>query len=139
MTAGIPGVGIGGIFYLASALLMPLRSLVAVVAGRPAEARWGLALRQATLAGGILAALWVTGVALGWIITTFIPQGTSIVSPGAGGAEVRSVVKTGALLLSLGTLCAVLALVQLIRFALPVRATPSGTAVTPRARTRPAA
>ena len=34
MTAGLPGVGIGGIFYLASAIMMPVRSLVATLSGR---------------------------------------------------------------------------------------------------------
>lgn len=138
MTAGIPGVGIGGIFYLASALLMPLRSLAAVLGGRPEEARWRLALRQAAIAAGILGMLWATGVALGWIITAYIPQGATVVGGSAGGAEVRSVVKTGALLLSLGTLSVVLALVQVMRIALPVRATP-GNAMVPQERTRPAA
>lgn len=139
MTAGIPGVGIGGIFYLASALLMPMRSLAAVLGGRPQDARWPLALRQAAIAAGILGALWATGVALGWIITSFIPQGATVVAGGAAGGEVRSVVKAGALLLSLGTLSIVLALVQVLRLVLPVRATPTNTAVVPRARTRPAA
>lgn len=139
MTAGIPGVGIGGIFYLASALLMPARSLAAVIGGRPEDARWALALRQAAIATGILAVLWATGMALGWVITTFIPQGTAIVSGGAGGTEVRSAVKFGALLLSLGTLAVVLALVQLLRIVLPVRTTPANTAMDVRVRTRPAA
>lgn len=139
MTAGIPGVGIGGIFYIASALLMPMRSLVAVARGRPDEARWALALRQAGIAAAILATLWVTGIVLGWIITSFIPQGAAIVSDGSGGTEVRSVVKAGALLLSLGTLSVVLALVQVARVALPVRATPSNPEMSRAVRTRPAA
>lgn len=139
MTAGIPGVGIGGIFYLASALLMPMRSLVATARGRGDEARWPLALRQAGIALGILATLWVTGLALGWIITSFIPQAATMVPGGGTGAEVRSVVKTGALLLSLGTLSVVLALVQVLRVALPVSATPPNPTLAPRARTRPAA
>lgn len=139
MTAGIPGVGIGGIFYLASALLMPMRSLASVLRGKPEDARWSLALRQAAIAGGILAALWATGLALGWIITSFIPHGSTMVAGAAGGNEVRSVVKTGALILSLGTLAIVLAFVQLLRLVLPPRPTPASDPMMPRARTRPAA
>ena len=125
MTAGLPGVGIGGIFYLASALLMPVRSLVAVMRGRPADARWPLALKQASLAAGILGTLWITGWLLGWAIALIAP--TAGITAGIGGAaagQVHNVVRTSALLLSFGTLGAVLLVVQLLRVSLPVRATP---------------
>ena len=129
MTAGLPGVGIGGIFYLASALLMPVRSLVAVLRGRPDEARWSVALRQAALAAGILGALWLTGLALGWVIVHLVPEGARILATGGRSAtEVRSVVRTSALALSLGTLALVLALVQVLRVVLPIK---------PTARNRP--
>lgn len=124
MTAGLPGVGIGGIFYLASALLMPVRSLASVLRGRSHEARWRLAVRQASIAASILAMLWATGWVLGWLITTFVPEATTVVGSGAGrSGEVHNVVKTGALLISLGTLSVVLAAVQLLRVALPARPT----------------
>jgi hypothetical protein len=138
MTAGLPGVGIGGIFYLASALLMPMRSAVAVLSGRGDEARWPVALRQASLAGGILGALWLTGWALGWIITAFVPEAATATA-GAGAGEVRNVVKVGALVLSLGTLAAVLAVVQLVRIALPPRPTPRNAAATRNESARSAA
>ena len=123
MTAGLPGVGIGGIFYLVSALLMPARSLVAVFRGRADEARWSVALRQAALAAGILAALWLTGWALGWIIAHLIPDAARIATGARSAGEVRSVVRTSALVFSLGTLSAVLALVQLLRVVLPAKPT----------------
>ena len=139
MTAGLPGVGIGGIFYLVSALLMPVRSLVAVARGRADEARWSTALRQAALAAGILGALWVTGWALGWIIANLIPEATLIAADGRSTGEVRSVIRTSALLLSLGTLSVVLAIVQLLRMALPVRRTEHGHAKRARTDARSAA
>jgi hypothetical protein len=124
MTAGLPGVGIGGIFYLASALLMPFRSLAAVIGGRPADARWPIALRQASLAAGILGALWLTGLALGWIIATVLPEATRVVAGGSATAgQVHNVVRTSALLLSFGTLGAVLFMVQLLRVLLPAKPT----------------
>lgn len=129
MTAGLPGVGIGGIFYLASALLMPMRSLVAVLSGRRDEARWPVAIRQASLAAGILGALWLTGWALGWIITAVVPEAATAAA-GTGAGEVRNVVKVGALVLSLGTLAVVLAVVQLVRVALPPQPTPRNPAAT---------
>jgi hypothetical protein len=139
MTVGLPGVGIGGIFYLASALLMPVRSLVAVVRGRAHEARWPTALRQAALAGGILGALWLTGLVLGWVIAHLMPEASRIIAGGRSASEVRSVVRTSALALSLGTLAAVLALVQLLRVVLPARPTERNRPGQVRTAARPAA
>ena len=140
MTAGLPGVGIGGIFYLASAIMMPFRSLYAVLRGRAHEARWRVALLQAGIAGGILGALWLTGLALGWIITTMFPHAAAaITGPGAAPTHVRNVVRTSALLLSLGTLAAVLMFVQLLRVVLPVRPTEQGAGSRSRGASRNAA
>jgi hypothetical protein len=140
MTAGLPGVGIGGIFYLVSALIMPVRSLVAVLHGRADEARWPIALRQAALAGGILGALWLTGLGLGWVIAHLMPEATRVVATGGRSpSEVQSVIRTSALALSLGTLAAVLALVQLLRVVLPARPTARNRAGDVRTAARPAA
>ena len=140
MTAGLPGVGIGGIFYLASAIMMPMRSLYAVLTGRAHEARWRVALIQAGIAAGILGALWLTGLALGWIITSMFPHAAAAISgTGAGRTHVRNVVRTSALLLSLGTLAAVLMFVQLLRAALPVRPTEQGAGGQSRRSARNAA
>lgn len=140
MTAGLPGVGIGGIFYLASAIAMPFRSLYAVLAGRAHEARWRVAIVQAGIAAGILGALWLTGLALGWVVTTLLPHAAvAITAPGAAPAHVRNVVRTGALLLSLGTLAAVLTFVQLLRVVLPVRPTEQGAGGQSRRSARSAA
>lgn len=139
MTAGLPGVGIGGIFYLASAIVMPVRSLYAVLTGRAHEARWRIALQQAAIAGGILVALWMTGLALGWIILTMFPHATIAGVSGASSTHARSVVRTSALLLSLGTLAAVLLFVQVLRVALPVRPTEKGAGSQARRSARDAA
>jgi hypothetical protein len=117
MTAGLPGAGIGGIFYLASALLMPVRELWGFVHDPRAPRRWGLALRQASLAGGILAALWATG----WLLALVLPESARTARSGApglgaaGGAVGHNVLKVGALLFSLGTLALVLGAVQAAR------------------------
>ena len=139
MTAGLPGVGIGGIFYLASAIMMPVRSLYAVLTGRAHEARWRVALQQAAIAGGILGALWLTGLAIGWGIATVLPHSAIAGVTGAAPSHVRSVVRTSALLLSFGTLAAVLLCVQLLRAVLPVRPTEQGAGGESRRSTRTAA
>ena len=139
MTAGLPGVGIGGIFYLASAIMMPVRSLYSVLTGRAHEARWRVALQQAAIAGTILAALWATGLALGWIVTTVFPHAALLGGAGTTPAHVRNVVRTSALLLSFGTLAAVLLFVQALRVALPVRPTEQGAGGQSRRSARTAA
>ncbi|MFL5581709.1 MAG: hypothetical protein ACJ8AO_15175 [Gemmatimonadaceae bacterium] len=126
MTAGLPGAGIGGIFYLASALLMPVRELWGFVHDPRAPRRWGLALRQASLAGGILAALWATG----WLLALVLPESARTArsgAPGLGaaGAVGHNVLKVGALLFSLGTLALVLGAVQAARLVARRRPAPA--------------
>jgi hypothetical protein len=50
MGAGIPGTGMATLFYLVSAVLMPLRELVLTVQGRSSWARWRLVCRHLLLA-----------------------------------------------------------------------------------------
>jgi hypothetical protein len=123
MIAGLPGVGIGGMFYLASALLMPFRSLVALFTGR--DTRWPVALRQALIAVAILTAIWATGWVIGWLIASFSLAPVAGTMPGGPMVTpVRNVVRTSALLGSLGSLTLVLAAVQALRLLLPPRLTP---------------
>ena len=125
MTVGLPGAGIGGLFYLASALLMPVRSLVATISGRHHEARWQLALRQSGLAAGILGALWATG----WLLSRMFVdpaaagdpalQGTTaIVASARAHAAATNALGTHALAFSVGTLVLILVLVQVARLVL---------------------
>ena len=118
---------------------MPMRSLYAVLTGHAHEARWRVALVQAGIAGGVLVALWLTGLALGWIITMAVPHAAVLNGTGAAPEHVRNVVRTSALMLSLGTLAAVLLFVQVLRLALPIRPTAQGAGSEPRRSARPAA
>lgn len=68
MTAGLPGTGIGGIFYLLSALLMPFYELVNTVRGKSSWARWALLLKQLAMAGGIIGGMWALGLLLGLLL-----------------------------------------------------------------------
>ncbi len=109
MNAGLPGTGIGGIFYLASALAMPLREAYRRVRGRAAGNRRVVAVQLAT-AGGILGAMWVTGRLLGLALAAARPiarLGTSL--PPSNVLLIASVT------LALGTLVGVLVGVELLR------------------------
>ena len=67
MNVGLPGVGLGGMFYLLSALLMPLHALAQRVRGATSK-RASFVLRQVALAVGIAGALWLTGWLLGLLL-----------------------------------------------------------------------
>ena len=68
MTAGLPGTGIGGVFYLLSALLMPVFELVNTLRGQSNWARWAVVFRQLMMAFGIIAGMWMLGILLGLLL-----------------------------------------------------------------------
>ncbi|MGQ0645677.1 MAG: hypothetical protein ACT4O3_09320 [Elusimicrobiota bacterium] len=68
MTAGLPGSGIGGLFYLLTALLMPLHELGMALKGASSPQRRRVVAFQSTIALGIVLMVWATGWALGWLI-----------------------------------------------------------------------
>ena len=61
MTAGLPGSGIGGLYYLLLALWMPFHGLWLTLRGRGSRLRWILVARQSCTAAGIVCALWGEG------------------------------------------------------------------------------
>jgi hypothetical protein len=60
--AGLPGTGLGGLFYLALAFWMPLAELPKTLRGQSSWARWRLVGTQVALACGIVAAVACTAV-----------------------------------------------------------------------------
>lgn len=70
MNAGLPGTGIGGVFYLLSALLMPLFEVVNTLRGQSSWSRWALLLKQLVMAAGIIAGMWGLGMFLGLLLET---------------------------------------------------------------------
>ncbi len=71
MAAGMPGTGLGGIFYLLLVALMPLRELARALAGRSTRAGWRAVGIMVALGGSILLALgaeaWLITRALTWL------------------------------------------------------------------------
>lgn len=61
-SAGLPGTGLGGLFYIVLALWMPLAELPRTLQGRSSVARWRRIGAQVALAGGIVASVAVTGI-----------------------------------------------------------------------------
>jgi tetratricopeptide (TPR) repeat protein len=109
MTPGIPGTGIGGLFYILSAAALPLREGYRRAWTGVAAARWRVIALQQLLAAGILGGMWTTGWLLGVLLGT---ARTHIV---AGPVTVsHNVWRTAAFALSLATLLAVVCTVELM-------------------------
>jgi hypothetical protein len=113
VTVGAPGAGIGGLFYLASAIVLPVRSVWH--AARGGRVAWGAVFRQWLLAVAVLGAIWLAGWLIGlWAGPALLPAGER----GLSGVILRStgVLATAMLYASVATLGLVLGLVQVAAF-----------------------
>lgn len=125
MTVGLPGAGVGGIFYLLSALTMPLHGVARHFlhrhgsrVGGELPPRWGLIWRQFATAVGIIAGLWVAG----WLLASYLiahPNALGSLQTAAVGKRLPNVLRIGAVIISFGTLAAVLVAVQIARLIVP--------------------
>jgi hypothetical protein len=113
MTAGVPGTGIGGLFYLVAALLLPLRGVMLRMRG--ARVSWPTLFRQMRLAVGVFLGIWATGWLVGFIVGPV--AGTATVAERADSvtSEYQSVLRWAALLAGFATLAVVLLSVQVAR------------------------
>jgi len=111
MTPGIPGTGIGGLFYVASALAMPVREAYRRARRRGPPTRWRFVAGQAGLALAIIAAMWGAGWLLGLAVHAVRPT----LPFWGGGAHAANVLRTATLALTVGTLAAVLGGVEVLR------------------------
>lgn len=115
MTAGVPGTGIGGLFYLLAALLLPLRGIVRRVRG--VRVSWRAIARNAGLAFGVFLGIWLTG----WLLGLLVGPATATLKASARSLPVsitrrENIVRWAALVGGLATLSFVLFTVQIARF-----------------------
>ena len=75
MAGGLPGVGLGGLFFVAAALLMPLVEIVRTVRGNGSRDRWPWILRNFLIALAIVGVVWGTYLAIDAVFSS--PSGTS--------------------------------------------------------------
>lgn len=64
MVVGVPGTGIGGLFYLFMAVLMPIRELWLAVRGRSSLRAWKFIAIQLSMIGGIVGVMTLMQLAL---------------------------------------------------------------------------
>lgn len=90
MTVGIPGTGLGGLFYFVLVAAMPFHEAWRTVRGRSSLSRWRHVGFHASMAFSMLAVMWIEawclGKMLGW---------TSGASAGAGAAGDSVFLRTG--------------------------------------------
>jgi hypothetical protein len=113
MIAGIPGTGIGGIYYILLALLMPLHEACLMVTGPSSWRRWGVVGLQVVHALGILGAVY----GMGWLLA----QGVNalrfhvLTGPSASGVQLTNVVAATSAYMAILTLGVVLLVVYTLR------------------------
>lgn len=114
MTPGLPGTGIGGLFYLLLVFFMPLREALRVLRGRGDVRRWRTIGGKLALAGGILAALWLEG----WVLFEVfgLRQDSLAASAGASAEQAALAARAAsfATLASLGLVLFALAVLRLL-------------------------
>ena len=114
MTAGVPGTGIGGLFYLTAALLLPLRGIVRRIHG--GRVSWRAIAGKAALAAGVFLGIWLTG----WLLGMFLAPAARTIEAAAGlrPASVlrnENIVRWAALVGGFAMLGLVLSAVQIAR------------------------
>jgi hypothetical protein len=112
MVAGLPGTGIGGIFYLLGVACMPIREAQRLLRGKSSRKRWALITRQWGLSLGIMAGFWM----MGYMLTIVLP---SSVQHAVTGTTSHNVLKIKPFVISLTVLLSVLSLVEISRLFIP--------------------
>jgi hypothetical protein len=113
MTPGLPGAGIGGLFYLLAALFSPVWETVRLLRSNRAPRQWAVVLRLFLLALSIVAAMWLTA----WIVAAVF----SLAPRADGGGTASSIaaipetIGRRMALLTVSTLALVLVVVELLR------------------------
>ena len=119
MTAGLPGAGVGGLFYLLAALLSPVWEVMRAITAPDSPRRWGLVLRHAALAASVLAAIWVTAWCIGatvmWLSAPAAAGGIDTAQVVAAARQYPAVVSKGLAMFTAATLAMVLLTVEIVR------------------------
>lgn len=110
MTAGLPGTGLGGFFYLICAILMPFHELCSRLSKRRREKkpRWGLVFKHTGIALGVLIGIWLTGWFLGHLIQNLIKQTIT-----SGNMRVINIIRISTVSFALVNLLILIVMVQL--------------------------
>ena len=112
MSPGLPGTGIGGLFYILSALWMPVCELWRRSRG-DAPGRWPVVARQFGIAVGIVASM----TAVFWALDAALML-EHVAAHAARAQHATWTLRLSALMVTSGVLGTVLSTVQLVRLCL---------------------
>lgn len=127
MIAGLPGTGLGGLFYMMLVLLMPLREAYLTLHGRSSVERWKKVGLHWALGAGILAALYGFSWLIGRAILALIASGVLPDWVRENALHAVAVSSTTAIVISLSTLGLLAGVPALLYVVLGHRPTPFGS------------
>ena len=113
MTVGVPGTGIGGLFYILAALWAPVRSLL--LRPRRTKGNPGALVRLFFLGLAVVLGIYATGWLLGFVLGPMASAAAVVGSRGLSRPAIDNVVRWSVLLGSLFMLAVVLLAVQVAR------------------------
>jgi hypothetical protein len=107
VSAGLPGAGLAGVFFILSALLAVPIEAVRTVRGRSSRASWLRVIRHAALALAMIAALQLFFLALSYAIEQFV-----------GKSPLPKILPVAPVLMTLGVLVVVLSAAKVLELVL---------------------
>src|SRR5262245_42286731 len=116
MNPGLPGTGIGGLFYIVVALCMPACEMLRRWQG-DATRRGGLVARQFAIALGVVAAM----TSVFWGLDTVLML-DRVAAHAAGAHQAALSLRVSALMVTSGVLATVLSAVEFVRLCLRLSA-----------------
>lgn len=120
MNVGLPGTGLGGLFYFVLVIALPFRELWLRAQGKR-SASWGEIFKLMALCAGIIGVMWVQGVLLSMILppssgaAVALKQLTGM--SGSVGEVIASLAQSAFFITGL-TLLAVVAFIHMLRLGL---------------------
>jgi hypothetical protein len=111
MTAGLPGTGIGGLFYLLLVFWMPCRELCLLVRGKSSARRW----RAIGFFLAMTAAIIVTTWGEAWVLSQLVIRAAAKIGITLPLGQGYRLLAATSIIMSLGSLAMVLLSVQVLR------------------------
>ena len=117
MFAGLPGIGVGTLFYILMAFWMPVREIPRVIQGTSSKDNWLMIIRQMFYATGIIVTVMFGEKVLLWILgdSQIKPFSPATWVHGELGAHAGGSILAVPIMASVLLLCAMLFAVELLR------------------------
>ena len=111
MSAGLPGVGLSGVFFIVSALVMVPLEIARTVRGESSLARWATVLRHLAMALAMIVCVELTYAGLRWVVAALHAATRHV---GGGGKAHASVLKPAFHMLPIAPVAVTLAVIALL-------------------------